>query len=216
MYRSPVDLYGDQWVYELLETIERTGARRVLIDSLTNVEYATGDAIRFSEYVYSLTLRCSRAGVSLLMDDGGARAVYHDNALQLGHLSALLEHPPARVRAGAFRAHTRGGRVEDSFERPRPAHPRIRDHTGRNPSQRAARRICGRARIDRTHTAGYLEVSGSMEPLDGRATPAPWPRSARLRPQSLLTPLIAPQRRAGALGTRKSPRGVFTTRSSRT
>src|SRR4051812_39699759 len=70
MYRSPVDLYGDQWVYELLETIERTGARRVLIDSLTNVEYATGDAIRFSEYVYSLTLRCSRARVSLLMDDG--------------------------------------------------------------------------------------------------------------------------------------------------
>src|SRR3954451_22667520 len=67
MYRSPVDLYGDQWVYELLETIERTGARRVLIDSLTNVEYATGDAIRFSEYVYSLTLRCSRARVSLLM-----------------------------------------------------------------------------------------------------------------------------------------------------
>src|SRR4051794_27235249 len=67
MYRSPVALYGDQWVYELLETIERTGARRVLIDSLTNVEYATGDSIRFSEYVYSLTLRCSRAGVSLLM-----------------------------------------------------------------------------------------------------------------------------------------------------
>ena len=34
LYRSPADLYIDQWVHELLAAIERTGARRVLIDSL--------------------------------------------------------------------------------------------------------------------------------------------------------------------------------------
>jgi circadian clock protein KaiC len=67
MYRSPVDLYVDEWVYELLETIERTGARRVLIDSLSDLEYATADSVRFREWVYSLTHRCSRSGVSLLM-----------------------------------------------------------------------------------------------------------------------------------------------------
>ena len=33
MYRSPVDLYLDEWFYELLEVIERTRARRVFIDS---------------------------------------------------------------------------------------------------------------------------------------------------------------------------------------
>jgi circadian clock protein KaiC len=67
MYRSPVDLYIDEWVYELLDAIERTGARRVLIDSLSDLDFATRDAVRFREYVYSLTHRCSRTGVSLLM-----------------------------------------------------------------------------------------------------------------------------------------------------
>ena len=32
--RSPVDLYVDEWVYELLACIEQTNARRVVIDSL--------------------------------------------------------------------------------------------------------------------------------------------------------------------------------------
>jgi circadian clock protein KaiC len=65
--RSPVDLYIDQWVYELLEAIERTGARRVVIDSLGDLVFAAGDDTRYREYLYSLVQRCSRLGVSLLM-----------------------------------------------------------------------------------------------------------------------------------------------------
>jgi circadian clock protein KaiC len=67
MYRSPVDLYVDEWVYDLLETIEGTGARRVLIDGLTDLEFASADPARFREYMYSLGQRCSRAGTSVLM-----------------------------------------------------------------------------------------------------------------------------------------------------
>lgn len=67
MYRSPVKIQIDEWVYELLETVERLGARRVMIDSLANLQFAAGDPIRFREYMYSLTQRCSRAGVSLFM-----------------------------------------------------------------------------------------------------------------------------------------------------
>jgi circadian clock protein KaiC len=67
MYRSPVDLYVDEWIYELLDTIDQLGAKRVLIDSLTDVLFASGDEIRFREYMYSLIQRCSRAGVSLFM-----------------------------------------------------------------------------------------------------------------------------------------------------
>jgi circadian clock protein KaiC len=67
MYRSPVDLYIDQWVYELLDTIERSGARRVLIDSLTDLQFAARDEIRFREFMYSLVQRCSRRGVSVFM-----------------------------------------------------------------------------------------------------------------------------------------------------
>lgn len=67
MYRSPIDLYVDEWIYELLDAIKRLGAKRVLIDSLTDVLFACGDEIRFREYMYSLIQRCSRAGVSLFM-----------------------------------------------------------------------------------------------------------------------------------------------------
>ena len=67
LYRSPVDLYIDQWVHELLAAIERTGARRVLIDSLGDLAFAAGDEARYREYLYSLVQRCSRLGVSLLM-----------------------------------------------------------------------------------------------------------------------------------------------------
>ena len=67
MYRSPVDLYVDEWIYELLDAIDRLGAKRVLIDSLTDVLFARGDEIGFREYMYSLIQRCSRTGVSLFM-----------------------------------------------------------------------------------------------------------------------------------------------------
>ena len=67
MYRSPVDVYIDEWVYELLETVERVGARRVLIDSLSDLQIAAADPVSFREYMYSLSQRLSRQGVSLFM-----------------------------------------------------------------------------------------------------------------------------------------------------
>ena len=67
MYRSPVDVYIDEWVYELLETVERVGARRVLIDSLSDLQFAAPDPTRFREYMYSLSQRLSRQGISLFM-----------------------------------------------------------------------------------------------------------------------------------------------------
>ncbi len=67
MHRSPVDLYVDEWVYELLETVEATGATRVLVDSLGDLQHASPDLTRFREYAYSLLHRCSRQAVSLMM-----------------------------------------------------------------------------------------------------------------------------------------------------
>lgn len=67
MYRSPVDIYIDEWVHELLELVDRTGARRVLIDSLADLRMSAGDEIRFREFVYSLVQRFSRQGVSVMM-----------------------------------------------------------------------------------------------------------------------------------------------------
>ncbi len=67
MYRSPNDVYIDEWVYELLDLIERTAAKRVLIDSLSDLQYAAPDPVRFREFIYSLMQRLSRAGISPIM-----------------------------------------------------------------------------------------------------------------------------------------------------
>jgi circadian clock protein KaiC len=67
LYRSPNDVYIDEWVYELLDCVERTGAKRVVIDSLSDLQYATPDPIRFREFIYSLTQRLSRAGISPIL-----------------------------------------------------------------------------------------------------------------------------------------------------
>ncbi|HSS61741.1 MAG TPA: ATPase domain-containing protein [Candidatus Limnocylindrales bacterium] len=65
--RGVVDMNIDEWVYELIELVDRTGARRVVVDSLLDLSVAAGDAIRFREWMFSLTQRFTRAGVSLMM-----------------------------------------------------------------------------------------------------------------------------------------------------
>jgi len=67
MYRSPVDIYIDEWVYDLLDTVQRTGARRVLVDSLGDLQMAAPDETRFREFMYSLVQRLSRQGISVLL-----------------------------------------------------------------------------------------------------------------------------------------------------
>jgi circadian clock protein KaiC len=67
MYRSPVDIYIDEWVHELLGIVDSTGARRVLLDSLGDLRVAAPDETRFKEFLYSLTQRLSRQGINLFM-----------------------------------------------------------------------------------------------------------------------------------------------------
>ncbi|HTS99496.1 MAG TPA: ATPase domain-containing protein [Streptosporangiaceae bacterium] len=67
MYRSPVDIYIDEWADDLLRAVERTGATRVLIDSLADLRLAAPDEIRFREFIYSLVQRFSRQGVSCIL-----------------------------------------------------------------------------------------------------------------------------------------------------
>jgi circadian clock protein KaiC len=61
--RSVVDILIDERVYELLGLIERTGARRIVIDSLPDVMVAASDPTRFREWMFSLTQRLERAGM---------------------------------------------------------------------------------------------------------------------------------------------------------
>jgi circadian clock protein KaiC len=97
MYRSPVDLHIDEWVYDLLGTVERVGAKRVLIDSLGDIRLAAADEIRFREYMYSLLQRLSRAGIGLVMTQESAEffAVTQLDERGISHISdnvILLHH----------------------------------------------------------------------------------------------------------------------------
>ena len=65
--RGVVDLNIDEWVYELIELVEERGARRVVIDSLLDVAAGADDQVRFREWMFSLTQRLSRSGVSLML-----------------------------------------------------------------------------------------------------------------------------------------------------
>jgi circadian clock protein KaiC len=117
MHRSPNDVYIDEWVYELLDLVEHTGATRVMIDSLSDLQYATADPVRFREFVYSLTQRFSRAGISPIMTSEipdlfhvGRLAEYgishlSDNVILLQYLRAESRHlrtvPILKSRASA-------------------------------------------------------------------------------------------------------------------
>ena len=65
--RSLVDMYIDEWVYELLDLVEATDAKRIVIDSLPDVMTTAADPVRFREWMFSFVQRCTRRGISLLM-----------------------------------------------------------------------------------------------------------------------------------------------------
>jgi circadian clock protein KaiC len=65
--RSLVDMYIDEWVYELLDLVEACGAKRIVIDSLPDLMTTAGDPVRFREWMFSLVQRCTRRGISLMM-----------------------------------------------------------------------------------------------------------------------------------------------------
>ena len=67
IHSSPVDIYLDEWIYELLDRAERIGAKRIVVDSIDDLAFAVRDEIRFRECLYSLSRRCARRGISLMM-----------------------------------------------------------------------------------------------------------------------------------------------------
>jgi circadian clock protein KaiC len=105
MYRSPVDLYLDEWVYELLDVVASTGATRVMVDSLNDLQEATADRVRFREYSYSLLNRLSRARVSVMMtyevpELVGIRRLTEHGASHLADNVVVLQYTGLQGRVG--------------------------------------------------------------------------------------------------------------------
>lgn len=64
--QSPVDIYIDEIVYDVLDRAAEAKARRVVIDSLNDLMVAAPDELRFREFVFSLVQRLARAGISIM------------------------------------------------------------------------------------------------------------------------------------------------------
>jgi circadian clock protein KaiC len=66
-YTSPVELFTDRFLDVARRQIERLGARRAVLDSLTSMSLGVSSPRRFRELVYALTKHFRVAGVTSLM-----------------------------------------------------------------------------------------------------------------------------------------------------
>jgi circadian clock protein KaiC len=115
MNPSPVDVYIDEVVYELIDRVSTTGARRVVIDSLNDLGAAAPDQTRLREFLYSLVQRCSHRGVSLMFTFETVELFRITRLSELGmsHIAdnvVLLQHIPdgSRLKRALSVLKTRG------------------------------------------------------------------------------------------------------------
>jgi circadian clock protein KaiC len=66
-YASPIELSTDRFLHEARREVERLGARRVVVDSLTSVALGAISERRYRELVYALAKHLRAAGVTLVM-----------------------------------------------------------------------------------------------------------------------------------------------------
>jgi len=68
LYLRPLDLSVDETVHEILEAVDRIGAKRVIIDSLSGFEIALAPSFRadFRESLYRMVGALTRSGVTIL------------------------------------------------------------------------------------------------------------------------------------------------------
>lgn len=67
LYTSPVEMSVDQHTMVIKNCINDIGAKRVVIDSLSDIEIATPDKVRYRDYVYSLVNYFRAQGITSLL-----------------------------------------------------------------------------------------------------------------------------------------------------
>ncbi len=72
-YTSPVELQIDAVGHEIMQRVERGGIRRVVIDAVNDLEHSARDAVRYRDFLYSLTQALAIRGVTsmLLVETAG-------------------------------------------------------------------------------------------------------------------------------------------------
>ncbi len=67
LYSSPVEMSVDQHTEMIRNVASDIGAKRLVIDSLSDIEIATPDKIRFRDYVYSLVSHFRAQGITSIL-----------------------------------------------------------------------------------------------------------------------------------------------------
>jgi circadian clock protein KaiC len=67
LYSSPVEIQPDIHAAHVREIVQRIGAKRVILDSLKDIEIATPDKVRFKDYIYALVNMFKLQGVTTLL-----------------------------------------------------------------------------------------------------------------------------------------------------
>lgn len=67
VYAAPVELLGAKWQALAREHIERSGAKRVMIDSISSMAMGLVSERRFKELIYTTVKMCRAMGVNLIM-----------------------------------------------------------------------------------------------------------------------------------------------------
>ncbi len=66
-YKAPIELSTDRFLYEAMQQVERLGAKRVVLDSLTSLALGAVSERRYKELVYALAKHLRDIGVTLMM-----------------------------------------------------------------------------------------------------------------------------------------------------
>jgi len=67
LYSSPVELGVDEHTQIIRKAIQRTGVKRIAMDSLKDIELATPDKVRYKDYVYSLVNSFRQNGITSML-----------------------------------------------------------------------------------------------------------------------------------------------------
>ncbi|MEO1378087.1 MAG: ATPase domain-containing protein, partial [Cyanobacteria bacterium J06635_10] len=67
LYSSSVEIQPDIHAAKIQEIVQNIGAKRVMLDSLKDIEIATPDKVRFKDYIYALVNKFKLQGVTTLL-----------------------------------------------------------------------------------------------------------------------------------------------------
>ncbi len=130
LYLRPLDLSVDETMEELLEAIERVGAKRLVIDSLVGFEMALAPDFRadFRESLYRMIGALTGAGITVL-----STVEVEDSftALSLQPLRDFLSHRryhPAALRGDRRPATQGAGRGQNARRQSQQRHPGVCDY----------------------------------------------------------------------------------------